>query len=316
VTVSRFWLLSVIALVLGSGGAFPAHAASGPAILTVHIVGGATKTSLRLQPGFATVLRSDRRIETVAIGDPRLVTATTVKRGQDVYDLVLQPQTTSGVTNMVVWFGDMTSIWDLFIGPGQRTADIVYVLTAPGPARSPTPASIRVTPESQIPTPSSWTPPSPAGPDSGPHADTQIDGSQPASGAPQFLEAQQVVGDAVGIFQVVRARDKVRVRYRITNKGSADFAIRPSGVLVRVNGRLVPFGMARESADRNRPAIVPPGKTEAGTINAPAPAPRQAEVIFSLFPVEEERQNPSKLLPLTFQLMFAGLDRLATSNVP
>ncbi len=109
---------------------------SAPVTFTVHVVGGATRTALRLQPGFATVLRADHRVETVAIGDPRLVTATTVKRGQDVFDLVLQPQTATGTTNMIVWFGDLTSIWDLTIGPGRRTADIVYVVTAPPGGRA------------------------------------------------------------------------------------------------------------------------------------------------------------------------------------
>ena len=133
------WLIALIALALPLEPEVHPAVASGPATLTVRILGGATKTALYLQPGFATVLRADHRIDTVAIGDPRIVMATTVKRGQDVYDLVLQPQTTTGVTNMVVWLGEVTSIWDLMVGSARRTADIVYVVTAPQPAAAHTP---------------------------------------------------------------------------------------------------------------------------------------------------------------------------------
>src|SRR5579883_1898205 len=76
-------------------------AAPQPASLTVHASGTATRTSLHLQAGYATVIRADRQIDTVAIGDPRIVTATPVKRGRDVYDVILnrrsprEPQTWS-----------------------------------------------------------------------------------------------------------------------------------------------------------------------------------------------------------------------------
>lgn len=289
-----------------------------PAALTVHVIGGATRTALRLQPGFATVLRADRRVETVAIGDPRLVTATTVKRGQDVFDLVLQPQTATGATNMIVWFGELTSIWDLTIGPGHRTADIVYVVTAsPTPTQS-TPGVLHAAP----PVPSTVSPEPTSAPPVAPAAPAQPVRNAPAPAPPlgpadePYLEIQQALPDAQAVFQLFRERSGIKIRYRITNKSASDFTVRPNGVLIRANGRLIPFGMSRNSADRERPAILPAGATEAGAIGAPAKAPRQVEVIFSLFPVEEDRRGPSRTVPVTFQLVFSGLDRLTTSSIP
>lgn len=288
-------------------------AASGqgaPTTFTVHVIGGATRTALRLQPGFATVLRADHRVETVAIGDPRLVTATTVKRGQDVFDLVLQPQTAAGVTNMIVWFGELTSIWDLTIGPGQRTADLVYVVTAPP-----------VPPQS---TPGVFHPTAPAAPTSAPIAvptplaqPSRSTSPPPAASAGEpYLEIHQDFPEAQGVFQLSRERAGVRIRYRITNNSAADVAVRPNGVLMRVNGRLTPFGMSRENVDKDRPAVLPAGATETGVIGAPVKAPRQVEVIFSLFPAEEDRRGRSRTVPVTFQLVFSGLDRLATPTTP
>ncbi len=299
---------------------------SAPVTFTVHVVGGATRTALRLQPGFATVLRADHRVETVAIGDPRLVTATTVKRGQDVFDLVLQPQTATGTTNMIVWFGDLTSIWDLTIGPGRRTADIVYVVTAPPAAAQPTPGVLHPAASGApaAPAPSAAAPSAIGAPASTPNTATPAPAppsrTAPAPATPQtgeaYLEIQQAFSEAEAVFQLFRERAGIRIRYRITNKSASNVAVRPSGVLVRANGRLIPFGMSRESVDKDRPAILPAGATEAGVIGAPVKAPRHVELIFSLFPAEEDRRTPSRTVPTIFQLVFSGLDRLATSTTP
>jgi len=316
-------LLAALPLVCG----IPAVGAAGPATLTVHLLGGSVRTALRLQPGFATVVRADRRIDTVAIGDPRLVTATTVKRGQDVYDLVLQPQTTTGVTNMIVWFGEATSIWDLTIGPGQRTADIVYVVTNPPatshPASSPpppTPSQAQAAPAGpQTPTTNTPSPAAEPGPGAAaaplPRAGAPPEKPQPSTEPAQYLEAQQTLREAAGVFQLFRGRGGIKIGYRITNHSAIDFSVKPNGVLIRINGRLVPFGMSRDNADRDRPAVLPSGLTEAGTISAPAKAPRQVEVIFSVFPIDEG-QGPSRTVPATFQLVFVGVDRLPTSSNP
>jgi hypothetical protein len=141
---------------------------------------------------------------------------------------------------------------------------------------------------------------------------------EPAQGPPRqtesYLEIQQALGDTTGVFQLFRSPTSIKIRYRIHNQGSTDFAIRPSGVVVKVNGRSVPFGMSRSNADKTRPALLPSRAAETGIIDAPARGPRQVEVIFSLFPVEEDRQGPNRTGPMTFQFLFAGLARLAVSS--
>ena len=307
-----FWI-ALLTLPFGSGAV--AGVAGGPITFTVHVLGGSTKTALRLQPGFATVLRADHRVDTVAIGDPRLVTATTVKRGQDVYDLVLQPQTATGATNMIVWFGELTSIWDLTIGPGVRTADLVYVVTA-----SPVTLQSKASPPLPVPSQARSAEGTPMAPSSPP---TAAAGSKPGGEpthppstreAESYLEVQQALGDTMGVFQLFRSPTSITIRYRINNQGSTDFSIRPTGVVLKVNGRSVPFGMSRNSADKTRPALLPSRAAETGVIDAPARGPRQVEVIFSLFPVEEDRQGPTRSGPMTFQFLFAGLARLAVSG--
>jgi putative type II/III system pilus formation protein len=308
-------LVWVVLLILPFGSGAVAGGANGPITFTVHVLGGSTKTSLRLQPGFATVLRADHRVDTVAIGDPRLVSATTVKRGQDVYDLVLQPQTATGATNMIVWFGDLTSIWDLTIGPGLRTADLVYVVTTPPPA-----LQSKASPPLPVPSPARGTEAAPVALSSPTTAGAgSKTGGEPAQApsareAESHLEIQQALGDTMGIFQLFLNPTSITIRYRINNQGTTDFSIRPNGVVLKVNGRSVPFGMSRNNADKTRPALLPSGAAETGVINAPVRGPRQVEVIFALFPTDEDRQASNRAVPMTFQFLFAGLARLAVSG--
>lgn len=321
----RAWAAgAALALAAGYGSGGPA--AAGPAALTVHATGVATVTVLHLQPRFATVLRADHRVDTVAIGDPRLVTATVVRRGQDGFDLVLQPQVDSGTTNMVVWYGDLATVWDLEIGPGPRTADIVYVVTGgsvaarprtgPGTAASPPGPVAASPPQTAMP---AAAPPPPSG-QAAPLASSPSPqaGRTEGSAAPPLLEVRQAFGDVAGIFQILRIQDGVLIRYRITNSGPADLTIRPGGVLVRVNGRVVPYGMARDSVDRGRPEILPRGATETGVIDAPGAAPRRVQLILSLFPASAapEEAPPAAALPVTFQPEFAGVDHLPISPAP
>ena len=300
----RLGLLLVVLIALPLGAGTPASGA-GPAALTVYVAGGITRTALRLQPGFATVLRSDHRVDTVAIGDPRLVTATTVKRGQDVYDLVLQPQAATGVTNMIVWFAELTAIWDLTIGPGQRTADIVYVVTTPAANARASPPLV----QAALPPPPLSAAPRAGGALSRPRGEAPPD-------TPQPLEAQQTFGEVSGAFQLSRGPGGIKIRYRITNKSAMEFSVRPNGVLIRANGRLVPFGMSRDNIDRGHPAVLRPGAVETGMITAPVRAPRQVEMIFTLFPTKEDPQGSSRILPTSFQILFAGLDGLSASAGP
>ena len=295
-------LLSVsFALIMGS--AVVAQAEGGPATLTVLVTGATTRTVLHLQPGFATVLRADRRIETVALGDPRLVSATVVKRGQDAHDLVLQPQAETGETNMVVWFGGQTTIWELMIGPGLRTADIVYIVTAPTRSARP----------SEMPTTGPPTPSPRSHSEEQLHASPAAAGTDEASPPPSLLEVRQTVGEVSAVFQALRARDGVFIRYRVTNNTGTDLALHPGSVLVRANGRIVPYGMARNNVDRARPEILPRGATESGIIEAPARTPQRVQLIVSLFPVTEDQHALGTALPFIFQPVFVGVDRLEVS---
>lgn len=315
--------LASLTLALAAGSASAGPAPSVPASLTVYVT-GTPRTALYLQPGFATVLRADRRIDTVAIGDPRLVTATAVRRGQDVYDLILQAQSDTGATNMVVWFGDLTTIWDLEIGPGHRTADLVYVITNPRAVHSEAPTPGAAPPLAAAPAPATGPvyhggEPSPMAPS--PAAPSGARGAPPGRPAsqesgPPLLEVRQAVGDITGTFQIARAAGKVVIRYRITNGSRVDLTIHPGGVLVRVNGQVVPYGMARDSADRKRPEILPRGATETGVIGAPSRSPRRVQLVFSLVPAAARRRTASLTPPITFQPAFTGVDLLAISSAP
>lgn len=339
---------AVVAAALAAASPPPAGAAP-VAALTVHVSRKAAATALRLQPGFATVLRADHRIDTVAIGDPRLVTATAVRRGQDAYDLVLQPQAEGGSTNMVVWFGDLATVWELEIGPGPRTADVVYVVTSgaadpPKPARSsgadapaaspPAPAAggrstgaaatpsrppaVRPGPGAPASAAPGAPPARPPAPSTAPvAAGSAAPGTPAAAGqtGPPLLEVRQTIGPIAGVFQVTRIASGVVIRYRITNESQADLVIRPGGVLVRVNGRVAPYAMARDSVDRGRPDVLPRGAMETGIVDVPGAAAREVRLILSLFPATAEA-TAGVALPTTFQTTFTGVDRLLLLPAP
>ncbi|GEM_PF-1147703 len=388
-----------------------APAAPHPTTLTIHAFGTATRTSLHLQAGYATVIRADREIDTVAIGDPRIVTATAVKRGRDVYDVILQPQVATGATNMVIWLGTLTTIWDLEVGAALRTADVVYVVTvatrtavsggtrstaverqarteapAPGtttaaphdaqdagtsagasattsrdsrgaappmamapsqppssPPRDAQPtadasAPPPVTPRAPMPsapagpeTTARPTPPASTGPEPGAAAPSLVPpqdaGEAPRSGAPVpaavehqaspgSLLARQVIRNVEGRFEMTRGSDGIWVRYQLTNNGDADLMIRPTAVLVRANGRVVPYALARNDADPTRPELLPRGATETGVLEIPGRAIRTVQLILSLFPVSAGDQPPTAIPPVTFQPSFVEVDRLPAAAAP
>lgn len=291
--------LAAMAVGLGGGHASAGPAVTSPAMLTVYATAETTRTVLHLQPGFATVLRADRRIDTVAIGDPRLVTATTVGRDQEVFDLILQPQADAGATNMVVWLGDIATVWDLEIGRGRRTADLVFVVT-----NAPT-----AHPEASAPP---ATPPASAPPPASSSRGTTSERRSGRFGPPQ-LEIRQAVGAVTGDFQVTKLRDEVSIRYRISNGSRIDLTIPAGGVLVRINGHFVPYAMVRDAVDHQRPDVIPMGATEAGMIDAPSRSPQRVQVIFSLVPAAAPGREAHFTPPITFQAAFAGVDLMETS---
>jgi putative type II/III system pilus formation protein len=305
--------------------------------LTVYATQRTVRTSLHLQPGFALIVRSDRRIDTVAIGDPRMVTATPVRRGADVFDLVLQPLSDAGTTNMVVWLGDITTVWDLEISPGPRTADVVFIVTQPRTAQAAaTPAAVtRNAPVAAASAPvaatqgSTAAAPSPPAPT--PSTPPAAVPAAPAAPTPApAIELRQTVGPVKAEFQAFRTRTGIRLRYEITNGSDGDLVIKPTTILVRADGRPVAYGMARDSVDRGRPDVIPRGATETGVIDLATPSARQIELALSLLPVAPAQSAPappgapsaragtapSAPVPIVLQATFNGLDRLPITPAP
>ena len=133
---------------------------------------------------------------------------------------------------------------------------------------------------------------------------------------PGAMEVSQTAGPISATFQVARTADGVAIRYRITNGGDADVAIKPAGVLVRINGSLAPYAMARANADRMRPELLPRGATETGVIQASGKTPRSVQVTLSLFPISSGSQPAGIAVPWTFEPLFSQVDRLPLSTIP
>jgi len=311
----------------------PVPAAGLPAI-TIYAGQTTSRTVLHLQPGFATIVRADRRIETVAIGDPRIVSATPVHRGGDVFDVVLQPQTDTGTTNMVLWVGGATTVWDLQVGPGPRTADVVFVVTQARPAPASPPAGTQGT--------TAGTPAAPRGPAPGtaavaaprpPHDLTPATAqTAPPAAAPQpAIELHETAGRVTAVFRALRTQTGILLRYEITNGGDVDLTIRPATILVRADGRPMAYGMLRDSVDRGRPDVIPRGATETGAIDIATPAARRVELTLSLIPLSPPSADagstpstpaasagtaPAAPMPIVLEATFSGLDRLPVTATP
>jgi hypothetical protein len=331
-----------------SGTAFTGALAAALPALTVYAAHSTVRTSLHLQPGFALIVRADRRIDTVAVGDPRMVAASPVHRGADVFDVVLQPLADTGTTNMVLWLGDITTVWSLDIGPGPRTADVVFVVTHPGggppaagPAHGPQPAARVAAAAPTVPPKTGAVPhPAPAasgaaanGTGAGPGGGGAANGTaDTAPAGPPGLELRQTVGGVAAVFHALRTHGGIVLRYEITNGTGADLLMKPATVLVRVDGRPVAYGMARDSVDRNRPDLIPRGATESGLIDLAAPTARRVELVLSLLPAAatpgpaasgspaaeppaaQAGTAPAVPVPIVLQATFSGLDRLPLSG--
>ncbi|HEV2283435.1 MAG TPA: pilus assembly protein N-terminal domain-containing protein [bacterium] len=313
-------------------GAAPGPIASAalPA-LTVYATQPTVRTSLHLQPGFALIVRADRRIDTVAIGDPRMVAAAPVHRGPDVFDVVLQPLSETGTTNMVLWFGDVTTIWNLDIGPGPRTADVVFVVTQPHTAQPAVPRN--ATAAAAVGPRNGASAPGPSSPSSGTPRppDTPAPPGTRATAPPgePALDLRQTVGAVTAVFHAFRTRSGILLRYEITNGAEVDLLIKPAAILVRADGRPVAYGMARDSVDRGRPDVIPRGATETGVIDIATPSARQIALVLSLAPAPSTSAPqapdapaaragaaPTAPLPIVLQATFSGLDRLSVTPAP
>jgi len=307
--------------------------------LTVYATQPTVRTSLHLQPGFALIVRADRRIDTVAIGDPRMVAAAPVRRGPDVFDVVLQPLSDTGTTNMVLWFGDVTTIWNLDIGPGPRTADVVFVVTQPRAAQPAAPPVATRGPRNATAAtaapvgPRNAAAPGASNPLSGtprpPDAPAAPGAQPPAPSGEAALDLRQTVGAVTAVFHTFRTRTGILLRYEITNGADVDLLIKPAAILVRADGRPVAYGMARNSVDRGRPDVIPRGATETGVIDIATPSARQIALVLPLLPAPTAAPAPASdapaartgttppaPLPIVLQATFSGLDRLPVTPAP
>ena len=344
------WLAALIGLCCAWGGNISPAAvvqAAGLPALTVYANQPTVRTSLRLQPGYALIIRTDREIDTVAIGDPRIVTAAPVRRGPDVFDVVVQPQADAGKTNMVIWLGDVTAVWDLEVGPGRRTTDVVFVVTQPRVVQNgargndtrdtrdratpngstpPTASPTSVSPTTRVPHDS--TPPGRASTQSQPDRDSARGGpTSKTAPSTSAIELRETVGPIKATFRAARTRSGIVLRYEIANGSEADVALRPRTVLVRADGRPVAFGMLRGSVERDKPDVIPRGATETGVIDIAMPNAREIELILALLPAstavheapaagtpirpEASASTVSTAsIPFVLQATFSGLDRL------
>jgi hypothetical protein len=130
----RFLVIFTLILAMAAGSV----SAAAPASITVVIKQPVQRVTIKLVPDYALVLTFDRPIAAVGIGDDTLV-ATAVRET----DLVMKALRPSGRTNLLVWAGDVRTVWEIVVNRSERTADIIQVITqtptAPPPPPPPPP---------------------------------------------------------------------------------------------------------------------------------------------------------------------------------
>ncbi len=120
----------IVAIVVGSA------LAAAPASITVVIAQPVQRVTIKLVPDFALMMTFDRPIAAVAIGDDTLV-VTAVRET----DLVMKALRPSGRTNLLVWAGDVRTVWGIVVNRTERTADIIQVITQQPTLPAPPPAA-------------------------------------------------------------------------------------------------------------------------------------------------------------------------------
>jgi hypothetical protein len=125
--------VTVIALILAV--AVGSASAAAPASITVTIQQPIRRVTIKLVPDYVLMLTFDRPIAAVGIGDDSLV-VTAVRET----DLILKALRPSGRTNLLVWAGDVRTVWEIVVNRTERTADIIQVMTQQpvAPSRAPT----------------------------------------------------------------------------------------------------------------------------------------------------------------------------------
>jgi hypothetical protein len=125
-----------LVLILILAFAAPLASAQAPATVTVVVRQPPQRVVLKLVPDYVLVLAFDRPIGTVGIGDDTLV-ATAVRET----DLIMKALRPSGRTNLLVWAGDVRTVWEIVVNRAERTADIVQVITQQPTPPPPPPAA-------------------------------------------------------------------------------------------------------------------------------------------------------------------------------
>lgn len=146
----RFLAVLTLILAIAAGSV----SAAAPATITVVIKQPLQRVTIKLVPDYALVLAFDRPIGTVGIGDDTLV-ATAVRET----DLVMKALRPSGRTNLLVWAGDVRTVWEIVVNRTERTADIVQVVTQQPTSPPPPPAD--ASPESSMRSPAGTSPSQP-----------------------------------------------------------------------------------------------------------------------------------------------------------
>jgi hypothetical protein len=126
----------VTVLVLILAVAVSSASAAAPASITVTIQQPIRRVTIKLVPDYVLMLTFDRPIAAVGIGDDSLV-ATAVRET----DLILKALRPSGRTNLLVWAGDVRTVWEIVVSRTERTADIIQVMTQPPAQPSPAPTT-------------------------------------------------------------------------------------------------------------------------------------------------------------------------------
>jgi hypothetical protein len=145
----RFLTVLTVMLAVAAGSA----SAAAPASITVVIKQPVQRVTIKLVPDYVLMLTFDRPIAAVGIGDDSLV-ATAVRET----DLIMKALRPSGRTNLLVWAGDVRTVWEIVVNRAERTADIIQVITQPPTPPAPPPAepsreSSTRTPEASPPRP-------------------------------------------------------------------------------------------------------------------------------------------------------------------
>lgn len=230
------------------------------------------------------VFQFDGPITRVAIGEERLVAAhVSAEQG----DLTIKPLQPSGRTNMMVWVGATITLWELLITRDGRTADLIQVVT-------------------QLPS----LPPSPEAPSRRNASSSKVPASEGRGSGRSSLPFLQTTIQKEGVeavFQAVRLRWGVLIRYRVRNSSDRPLRIEAGRILIRAGGAIAPFALVRSHSGDSPQGMIPPHGTEIGVLTIGTVADT-IKVVLPLFPHEG--------VPVVLEASFSGVSQLPATPTP